>query len=110
MARRIPPPTISRREWLRAAAVGAGAVTSGCFRRPVSQAGILEKAWGLRGATPGRLNRPRAIAIDKDDLLYIVDMTPQIQVFTGEGQFIRGWQTPEYEHGRPSGLAFDRGG
>ena len=59
---------------------------------------------------PGRLNRPRAVAIDKDDLLYVVDMTPRIQVFTGDGEFIRGWQTPEFEHGRPSGLSFDNAG
>ena len=72
--------------------------------------GQLEKVWGLRGSTPGRLFRPRAIAIDKSDLLYIVDMTPQIQVFTGDGTFVRGWQTPEFEHGRPSGLAFDNSG
>jgi sugar lactone lactonase YvrE len=43
-------------------------------------------------------------------LLYIVDMTPQIQVFTGDGRFVRGWQTPEFERGRPSGLAFDNAG
>lgn len=72
--------------------------------------GRVEKVWGLRGATPGRINRPRAIAIDQEDLLYIVDMTPQIQVFTGDGKFVRGWQTPDFEHGRPSGLAFDNAG
>jgi DNA-binding beta-propeller fold protein YncE len=70
----------------------------------------LERVWGLRGSTPGRLNRPRAIAIDKEDLLYIVDMTPQIQVFTGDGVFVRGWQTPIFEYGRPSGVAFDNAG
>ena len=74
------------------------------------QSGKFDKLWGLAGTTPGRLFRPRAIAIDKDDLLYIVDMTPQIQVFTADGVFVRGWQTPEYDRGRPSGLAFDNAG
>ena len=37
-------------------------------------------------------------------------MTPQIQVFTADGQFLRGWQTPDFQHGRPSGLAFDNTG
>jgi sugar lactone lactonase YvrE len=74
------------------------------------QAGKLEKVWGRPGSAPGKLFRPRAIAIDTEDLLYIVDMTPQIQVFTGEGQFVRGWQTPEFERGRPSGLSFDNAG
>jgi DNA-binding beta-propeller fold protein YncE len=50
------------------------------------------------------------VAIDKDDLLYIVDMTPQIQVFTGDGEFVRGWQTPDFKNGRPSGLSFDNAG
>jgi len=59
---------------------------------------------------PGRINRPRAVAIDKDDLLYVVDMTPRIQIFTGDGEYVRGWQTPDFEHGRPSGLAFDNNG
>jgi hypothetical protein len=98
----------SRREFLKLAA--ASASLSGCLVRTGHQTGRLEKIWGLRGSTPGRLDRPRAIAIDGQDLLYIVDMTPQIQVFTPDGVFIRGWQTPEYEHGRPSGLAFDHAG
>ena len=68
------------------------------------QSGRLEKVWGLAGASPGRLFRPRAIAIDKSDLLYIVDMTPQIQVFTGDGELVRGWQPPKFETGQPSGL------
>jgi sugar lactone lactonase YvrE len=31
-------------------------------------------------------------------------------VFDGDGRFIRGWQTPQFEHGRPSGLAFANDG
>ena len=37
-------------------------------------------------------------------------MTPQIQVFTGDGVFVRGWQTPQYDRGKPSGLSFDNAG
>lgn len=66
--------------------------------------------WGLPGSTPGRLFRPRAIAIDRHDLLYIVDMTPQIQVFTADGDLVRGWQPPKFDTGKPSGLAFDNAG
>lgn len=101
---------ITRRQALKGAAVTGCAFVSGCLARSGPQAGKFEKVWGLRGATPGRLNRPRAIAIDHEDLLYIVDMTPQIQVFTGDGKFVRGWQTPEFERGRPSGLSFDNAG
>lgn len=102
---------LSRRAALRAAAIGACSLATGCIghsRGP--QSGKLDKVWGLRGSTPGRLNKPRAIAIDKEDHLYLVDVTPRIQVFTPDGQFLRGWQTPEFKHGKPSGLSFDRDG
>jgi len=101
---------VSRRRILRATAAGACALATGCIGTRAPQSGRLEKVWGLAGSTPGRLFRPRAVAIDKDDLLYIVDMTPQIQVFTGDGVFVRGWQTPQYDRGRPSGLSFDNAG
>jgi hypothetical protein len=58
----------------------------------------------------GRLFRPRAIVIDLSDLLYIVDMTPRIQVFTGDGELVRSWQPPKFDTGRPSGLAWDNAG
>src|SRR5262249_31003576 len=69
-----------------------------------------EEVWGHVGVTPGRFFRPRAIAIDRSDLLYIVDMTPQIQVFTGEGDFVRSWQPPKFDTGKPSGLSLDNAG
>jgi DNA-binding beta-propeller fold protein YncE len=72
--------------------------------------GGLEKVWGRRGSGVGQLNKPRAITIDKNDLLYVVDVTPRIQVFDGDGNYVRGWQTPEYKNGKPSGLSFDHDG
>src|SRR6187402_554441 len=110
MVRKSEVRLITRRRLLTAVVGGSCALVSGCLGRSGPQEGRLEAVWGRRGATPGRFNRPRAIAIDKEDLLYIVDMTPQIQVFTGAGKFVRGWQTPEFERGRPSGLAFDNAG
>ncbi|MCU0876202.1 MAG: NHL repeat-containing protein [Pirellulaceae bacterium] len=108
-------PRIGRRKLLRDLAFGAGMLASGslagCVSRPAgSQQGQFDKLWGRRGSTVGHLNKPRAITIDKDDLLYIVDVTPRIQVFTGDGEFVRGWQPPEFAWGKPSGLAFDREG
>ena len=102
--------TLSRRQVLKSTAMASCAVAAGCIGTGSPQSGQLEKVWGLAGSTPGRLFRPRAVAVDKDDLLYIVDMTPQIQVFTGDGVFVRGWQTPQFERGRPSGLSFDKAG
>jgi sugar lactone lactonase YvrE len=69
-----------------------------------------EAVWGKHGFGDGDFYRPRAIAIDKKDQLYIVDMTGRIQVFTAEGEFLRGWRSPEIQFGKPSGLAIDREG
>jgi len=48
--------------------------------------------------------------MDDKDQLYIVDMTARIQVFSPAGEFVRGWQTPKFANGKPSGLSFDRKG
>jgi DNA-binding beta-propeller fold protein YncE len=50
------------------------------------------------------------MAIDKEDQLYIVDMTARIQVFDRDGTFLRGWQTPLSKNGRPTGLSIDQEG
>jgi sugar lactone lactonase YvrE len=75
-----------------------------------SPPGEPEVVWGRRGLSDGRLQKPRAMAIDDQDRLYIVDMTGRIQVFSPDGQFLRSWRTPEIIDGRPTGLSFDRHG
>ncbi|MGD9719596.1 MAG: NHL repeat-containing protein [Pirellulales bacterium] len=72
--------------------------------------GSLDRVWGHRGISAGRLQKPRAMAIDHDDLIYVVDMTARIQVFTADGEFVRGWQTPVHVNGRPTGISIDRRG
>lgn len=72
--------------------------------------GPAELIWGRQGEQPGELHKPRAIAIDPQDNLYIVDMTARIQVFDSQGKYLRGWRTPLAEQGRPTGLGFDREG
>lgn len=66
--------------------------------------GRVELIWGRRGLGPGKLQKPRAIAVDQSDNLYLVDMTARVQVFDREGNYLRGWKTPESTNGRPSGL------
>jgi DNA-binding beta-propeller fold protein YncE len=65
-----------------------------------------EAVWGTHGVNDGELHRPRAIAIDEKDRLYIVDFTARIQVYDRNGKH-QGltWQTPDYRNGRPSGLS-----
>ena len=81
----------------------------GCVDRPQGE-GTADHIWGRSGVTDGRLQKPRAVAIDRNDNLYIVDMTARIQVFDADGTYLRGWKTPESKNGRPSGLSIDRAG
>lgn len=69
-----------------------------------------ELIWGRRGLSAGRFQKPRALAIDSLDQLYIVDMTARIQVFDRDGHPLRAWRTPAWTQGRPTGLSFDRHG
>ena len=50
------------------------------------------------------MQKPRAIAIDAHDQLYLVDMTARIQVYDADGKYLRGWRTPVSVNGRPTGL------
>ncbi len=84
-------------------------VSTGCIDTGPST-GTLEKVWGRRGLASGRLQKPRAMAIDEKDQLYIVDMTGRIQVFSRDGELLRQWRTPEIKNGKPSGLSFNREG
>jgi DNA-binding beta-propeller fold protein YncE len=70
-----------------------------------------ELVWGKRGVANGDFVKPRAVAIDKEDRLFIVDFTARIQVFDRDGHYLQHtWQTPDYRNGRPSGLSIDRDG
>jgi DNA-binding beta-propeller fold protein YncE len=83
---------------------------AGCDHDETSHIGRLEAVWGRLGISEGRFQKPRAITIDRDDHLYIVDMTARIQVFTPQGEFLRQWATPDHATGRPTGLFIDRDG
>jgi DNA-binding beta-propeller fold protein YncE len=70
-----------------------------------------ELVWGHRGTQNGDFVKPRAIAIDAQDRLFIVDFTARIQVYDRDGKYLkRTWTTPDYRNGRPSGLSMDQDG
>jgi len=99
-------PRIDRRRFGQLAAGGLlAAAVGGCGSSPSGDQ--PQKVWGSLGAGKGQFSKPRALAIDDKDQLYIVDMTGRIQVFDADGNYIRGWQTPEHSNGRPTGLTFD---
>ncbi len=66
--------------------------------------------FGTQGTGPGQLQKPRAMAVDQASNIYVVDMTARIQVFDRKGRYLRGWQTPQFVNGRPTGLSMDRDG
>jgi sugar lactone lactonase YvrE len=82
-------------------------VSSGCGDDPSRP----QLVWGQRGVQDGDFVRPRAIAIDPQDRLFLVDFTARIQVYDCEGHYLHcTWTTPDYRNGRPSGLSIDREG
>src|SRR5437660_345764 len=82
--------------------------SSACIFRSAATPQIV---WGRKGYQPGDVCRPRAIAIDPQDRLYIVDYTARIQVYDADGKYLGPtWTTPDFRNGRPSGLGIDRDG
>jgi sugar lactone lactonase YvrE len=71
---------------------------------------VADLVWGRSGLSDGRFRKPRALAIDAQDRLYVVDMTGRIQVFNRDGEFVRSWKTPTIERGKPCGLTIDGDG
>ena len=69
-----------------------------------------ELVWGKQGIAPGELQKPRAIAINGRDELFLVDMTARIQVYDLDGNYLRGWRTPASVNGRPTGLSLSKTG
>lgn len=65
---------------------------------------------GGRGTAPGQFVKPRSIAVDRNDNVYVCDMTGRIQKFDPDGNYLLQWQMPEITRGRPKGMACDHEG
>jgi ABC-type Fe3+ transport system permease subunit/DNA-binding beta-propeller fold protein YncE len=65
---------------------------------------------GSRGVGVGELNKPRSVAVDRQDNLYVVDMTGRVQKFSSKGVFLLSWQMPQTDLGKPKGMGHDREG
>lgn len=54
--------------------------------------GEFVRQWGGHGYDPGQFLKPRALAIDEDDLIYVADScNHRIQVFAADGTLVRTW-------------------
>src|SRR5688500_8762110 len=87
----MPPAQVMTRSAMLSAGVMSlvGLTVVGCGGDEKIAASAPDKVWGRRGLSAGTFNKPRAIAIYRQDQLYIVDMTARIQFFTADGQFVR---------------------
>jgi ABC-type Fe3+ transport system permease subunit/DNA-binding beta-propeller fold protein YncE len=65
---------------------------------------------GSRGVGVGQLNKPRSVAVDLQDNLYVVDMTGRVQKFSSNGVFLLSWQMPQTDLGKPKGMTHDHEG
>jgi DNA-binding beta-propeller fold protein YncE len=70
--------------------------------------------FGRWGTEPGKLTMPTALAIDREDRVYVADeYMHSVSVFEADGKFIRRWGERGSAPGqlnRPSGLVFDARG
>jgi ABC-type Fe3+ transport system permease subunit/streptogramin lyase len=102
---------------LGALAVGlAGMALAGCGQSQASHARLDSKLFsevqviGSRGTGLGQFNKPRSVAVDLHDNLYVVDITGRVQKFSPAGTFLLSWQMPQTDKGKPKGMGLDRDG
>ena len=88
------------------------ALIGGCSRSPEPQLRFFQRVEviGRRGTGAGELNKPRSVAVDAEDNLYVVDMTGRVQKFSPQGEFLLSWQMPQTDKGKPKGMCRDREG
>lgn len=96
--------------WLLWTLVGCGGGEPSNTRSLDSARFVRAEVIGGRGVAPGRFNKPRSVVCDREDNLYVVDMTGRVQKFAPDGRFLLQWQMPETDLGRPKGLGLDREG
>jgi DNA-binding beta-propeller fold protein YncE len=93
------------------------ALLLGCSPRSGSEAVPLNSSLfsrveiiGARGTGLGQFNKPRSLALDTNDNLFVVDMTGRVQKFSPDGKFLLSWQMPQTDLGKPKGMCRDRAG
>ncbi|MCL5097931.1 MAG: 6-bladed beta-propeller, partial [Candidatus Omnitrophica bacterium] len=65
------------------------------------------KVIGGRGTGLGQFIKPRSVAVDRQDNLYVADITGRVQKFSSNGVFLSFWQMPQTDLGKPKGMGRD---
>lgn len=58
----------------------------------------------------GQFSKPRTVIVDREDNLYVVDMTARVQEFSPDGEYLLFWQMTQTDLGKPKGMGIDRDG
>ena len=99
----------------QALALGCGVLLAGCGDGPGDrgfESAIFSevRVIGSLGNGPGQFVKPRSVAVDRNDNVYVCDMTGRVQKFDPDGNYLLQWQMPDIERGRPKGMALDHEG
>ncbi len=103
----LPPVGLAALLWMLA---GCSPATSSNEAPVESKFFSRVKVIGARGAGLGEFNKPRSVAVDAGDNLYVVDMTGRVQKFSPDGDFLSFWQMPQTDKGKPKGMCRDEKG
>ena len=64
-----------------------------------------EDIWLRTGAGPGQVVYPRCIDYSpKDDTFFVVDRMARVQHIDHDGHYLTGWQMPDWQNGKPTGV------
>lgn len=106
----------SRGVRLLAACLAVSVFVAGCSKAPQNRVPIQSQFFsevriiGTRGTGLGQFNKPRSVAVDMKDDIFVVDMTGRIQKFSPDGVFLKSFQMPQTEKGKAKGMCRDRAG
>jgi ABC-type Fe3+ transport system permease subunit/DNA-binding beta-propeller fold protein YncE len=83
---------------------------AGCGRKVGASEPKVIETFGKTGAGPGEFLYPRAIVLDGDSSVLVVDKTGRIQRFSLEGQSLSTIQMPLTQAGKPTGMSLHKDG
>lgn len=83
-----------------------GFAVAGAPKVASTQALGFVSQWGSYGVAEGQFDTPIGIATDRTGNVYVTDYgNARVQVFSGDGAFLRQWTTLEHGYSTPTGVA-----